>query len=110
MIDYEVTLDIDAAIGEDYLAWLRGHVDAMLALPGFVSASMWRVDEPVPSGRLGLCVRYQLRDADALRDYLADHAPAMRAEGLARFGAAVLASRRILVPLAGPPQAGHGRS
>ena len=110
MIDYEVTLDIDAAVADDYLGWLHGHVDAMLALPGFLSASMWRVDEPVQTGRLVICVRYQLRDADALATYLADQAPVMRAEGLARFGDAFNASRRVLVPLADFPQGEHARS
>lgn len=98
MIDYEVTLDVDAAIADGYLEWLRDHVRAMLALPGFVSASLWQIREPVADGRRVWCVRYQLDDADALARYLVDHAPTMRAEGVARFGDRFRASRRILSP------------
>jgi hypothetical protein len=44
-------------------------------------------------------VRYRLRDRAALDDYLRDHAPRMRAEGLARFGDAFRAQRRVMLPL-----------
>ena len=99
MIDYEVTLDVDAAIADDYLAWLHGHVAAMLALPGFSGASLWQVEEPVIGGRRAWCVRYRLDDAAALARYVSEHAAAMRAEGLARFGDRFHASRRMLSPL-----------
>ncbi len=99
MIDYEVTVDVDAAIADEYLDWLNGHVASMLELPGFASASLWRVDEPVIAGRHVWCVRYRLDDAAALVTYLSVHAPAMRADGMARFGDRFRASRRILSPL-----------
>jgi hypothetical protein len=40
-----------------------------------------------------------LRDRAALDDYLREHAPRMRAEGIARFGDRFRAERRVLVPL-----------
>jgi hypothetical protein len=41
-------------------------------------------------------VQYRLRGADALAAYLRDHAPRLRADGIARFGERVRASRRVL--------------
>lgn len=103
MIEYEVNLTVEADLAPGYLDWLREHVAAMLALPGFLGAGLARVLEPLPPGHEGWCVRYRLRDADALAAYLAQHAPAMRAQGEARFGARVQASRRVLQPVpAGP--------
>lgn len=97
---YEVSLEVDAAIEAEYLAWLRAHIDEICALPGFLGAQWLRVEEPAAAaGRFGLCVQYRLRDRAALEDYLREHAPRLRADGVARFGGRFQASRRILQPL-----------
>ncbi|SDZ12683.1 protein of unknown function [Lysobacter sp. yr284] len=94
---YEVTLDVDAAVAADFLAWLRGHIDEICALPGFLGADLHELADPAPApGRQALCVRYRLRDAAALEAYLRDHAPRMRADGLARFDGRFGASRRVM--------------
>ena len=98
---YEVNLDLEAAIGADYLAWLRPHVDEICALPGFTGARLFEVvDPPPPPGRAHLCVQDRLVDAAALEAYLRDHAPRLRADGLARFGGRFTANRRVLTGLA----------
>lgn len=94
---YEVDLDIDAGIADSYRAWLDVHVREMLALPGFTGAHVFELLEPAPEvGRVGLCVQYRLRDMQALDDYLRDHAPRMRAAGVAGFGERFRATRRVL--------------
>ena len=45
-IVYEVTLDVDAAIGNEFRAWLNRHTAELLALPGFVDARILDVLEP----------------------------------------------------------------
>jgi quinol monooxygenase YgiN len=100
MIVYEVTLEVDAAIADDYRAWLAEHVAAMLALPGFVDARTFDVLQPeLPEGRVGFCVHYRLHDEAALERYLAEHAGAMRDAGRQRFGDAFNATRRVLRPV-----------
>lgn len=94
---YEVNLDVDAAIRDDYLAWLGPHMRELCALPGFVDARWFEVDAPAAEpGRMALCVHYTLRDAAALDAYLREHAPRLRADGEARFGGRFRASRRVL--------------
>jgi hypothetical protein len=94
---YEVNLAVEAAVLDEYRAWLRAHVDEILALPGFTGATLWDVvDPPPPAGQAHLCVQYALRDAAALDDYLREHAPRLRADGVARFGTRVVATRRVL--------------
>jgi hypothetical protein len=94
---YEVNLAVDAAVLGEYRAWLAAHVAQILALPGFAGAQVWDVREPAPPpGEAHLCVQYRLRDADALEAYLRDHAPRLRAEGVARFGERARAQRRVL--------------
>lgn len=98
MVVYEVNLEFDVAIAAAYRAWLTTHIQEILALPGFVSAQVHEVTDPLPTaGRVGLSVRYLVRDAEALDDYLRDHAPRMRMEGLERFGdEGVRIRRRVL--------------
>jgi quinol monooxygenase YgiN len=100
MIVYEVTLDVDPAIADDYRRWLAAHVAEMLALPGFVDARIFEVLQPAPpDGRVGFCVHYRLHDEAALDRYLAEHADAMREAGRQRFGERFSASRRVLRPV-----------
>lgn len=102
MVVYEVNLELDAAIRADYLAWLHAHVAEICALPGFTGAQLFEVAEPAPTaGRVSLCVQYRLVDAAALEAYLREHAPRLRADGIARFGDRVRAQRRVLHALGG---------
>ena len=99
---YEVTLHVQAGIADEYAGWLRGHVREMLGLPGFLDASVARQREPAPAdGEVVFCCRYRLVDAGALQAYLREHAPRMRADGVARFGERFRASRRVLDELPG---------
>lgn len=94
---YEVSLDVDVGILEEYRPWLRHHAQEMVALPGFLGAEIQEQQEPSPMpGRILFCVAYRLRDRAALDAYLQDHAARMRADGAARFGDSFRASRRIL--------------
>ncbi len=98
MIVYEVNLSVDWAIADDYRRWLAEHVREMLALPGFIDAQRFDVlQSPAGGERAEFCVQYRLRDAAALDAYLAEHAAAMRADGVTRFGDRFSASRRVLL-------------
>ncbi len=99
---YEVDLWIDAAIADDYRAWLATHVRELLALPGFLDARILDVLEPTATdSEIALCVQYTLHDRAALDDYLRLHAPRMREQGVARFGGRFRAQRRVLADAAG---------
>ncbi len=92
---YEVNLEADADIVAPFDTWLRDHIADMLQFDGFRSAEI--LDDPsAPAGRIRRIVQYRLRDRAALDDYLANHAPAMRTQGAARFGDRYTAQRRVL--------------
>jgi len=93
---YEVSADVDAAIREDYLRWLGPHVAEIVALPGFTGAEVFEVVDPALPDMLRVCMRYRLVDEAALQAYLTDHAPRLRADGLARFGDRVRTQRRVM--------------
>lgn len=98
MIVYEVNLEVDSEIAEEFDEWLRMHAGAMAALPGFRSAALWYVEADGP--RVHRCAQYFLDDRAALTAYLAGDAERMRADGTARFGGRFSASRRVLSPFA----------
>lgn len=93
MIVYEVRAAVDAEVADAYRAWLDPHVREILAIPGFTGAEL--LVEDGESGRRVYCVRYHLADRGALEAYLRDHAPRLRADGLARFGDRFSATRRV---------------
>jgi len=100
-VGYEVNLRVQADIADEYLRWLHGHVQEMLALPGFLDARVSeQLDPPPADGERAFCCLYRLRDQAALAAYLAEHAPRMRADGERRFGGRFRASRRLLAALA----------
>lgn len=99
MIIYEVTLDIEAAIADEYRSWLHEHVEHMLALPGFTGAQTFEVVDPAQPGRVVLCTHYRMHDAAALDAYLREHSARMRADGINRFGERFRSQRRVLHPL-----------
>jgi quinol monooxygenase YgiN len=97
VIVYEVNLFVRSKIAAQYRAWLDAHVQEIVALPGFLGAEVFERREPAPDeGELVLCTQYRLRDAAALDEYLREHAPRLRADGIARFGQDFRAERRVL--------------
>jgi hypothetical protein len=56
------------------------------------------IDPPPAAGRIAICMQYRVRDLAALQDYFEQHAPRLRADGIARFGGRFSANRRTLQP------------
>jgi len=93
-IIYEVNLRPDPSIEAEFDGWLEHHVQEMLALPGFVGATIHRSEDPADEALRS--VHYRLRNRAALDAYLIEHAARMRADGVERFGDSFKATRRIL--------------
>ena len=101
MIVYEVNVFVRREIEAAYREWLDAHVREIVALPGFTGAQVFERSEPAAAeGEFALCMQYRLRDAAALAAYLREHAPRLRADGIARFGDGFRAERRVLATLA----------
>ncbi len=98
---YEVNLSLSREVADKFDLWLKGHIDDMLAIAGFVSASVYKGQpspgvEPDPD-RVYRTVQYRISTREALDDYFRDHATRMRQTGIDRFGEGLTAKRRILV-------------
>ena len=92
---YEVNMEADAAIEGAFDTWLRDHIADLLQFSGFLSAEILE-DRSGPPGRVRRIVQYRLRNQAALDDYVRNHAPRMRAQGIGKFGDRFSTERRVL--------------
>ncbi|HVZ40061.1 MAG TPA: DUF4286 family protein [Candidatus Kapabacteria bacterium] len=95
MILYEVNLSVQSDVAAEYLEWLRDHVEQILRLDGFRSATLL-AQEGAEDGTRCFTVHYWLADRASLDAYFANHAAAMRQDGLDRFGNRFTATRRVM--------------
>lgn len=82
-VSYTVTATLpDEATAREFADWLRGgHIQQVLAGGADEAVVIWSEDPP-----LRVEARYRFADHATLDRYLRLHAPALRAEGLKRFG------------------------
>ncbi|QRN03637.1 DUF4286 family protein [Legionella sp. MW5194] len=99
MLIYEVNLTVDAAIVEAFIGWLKPHIQELLAFEGFLNATVSMDSESQTGERRTLVVHYYLASEDHYRNYIRDHAPRMRQDGIDRFGSQFTATRRLLTVL-----------
>jgi quinol monooxygenase YgiN len=95
---YEVNLNVEQNIEDEFARWLGKHVAEMISLPGFVGAELAR-EERKDREPAAFSVRYRLENRAALEHYFAEHAERMRGDGVQRFGRQFSATRRILHPV-----------
>ncbi len=91
MIIYEVNIELHPDICESYKAWLITHVGQMLTFKGFLEAKILEEQQNPQK----ITCSYTLNSQESLDDYLNYHAPAMRQEGIDKFGNQFTATRRI---------------
>ncbi len=98
MLIYEVNLQIDYEIYNDYIVWLKTHIQQILNLPGFIKALLLN-EQNVTNENLtkNVTVQYHLESQEHLDDYLTKHAAKMRNDGLTKFNQKFTAKRRVFI-------------
>lgn len=96
-IIYEVNISLQCEIEAEYRAWLVKHIAEILSLPGFLDAQSFDVQQEASSTTIAICVQYRMESQAALDDYLQQHAPRLRADGIAKFDDRFTANRRVLI-------------
>jgi len=95
VIIYEVNVEYNPKIEAAYRAWLKPHIAEIVVIDGFMGCKVEEVLNPTGDWK-SLCLRYELRDRDALDQYLEGHAPRLRKDAVDHFGEDFKASRRVL--------------
>ncbi|MDN3491879.1 DUF4286 family protein [Winogradskyella bathintestinalis] len=95
MIIYNVTVNIDKTITEDWLKWIKTHIPQVLATGKFKEAKLTKVlvdDDEADT----YSIQYRAHSREALDDYYVNDAPGFRKAGLDRFADKMLAFRTEL--------------
>lgn len=92
MVVYEINIDLDPDIYDDFVLWNQGQMVELIALPGFRKAVVYTQKDTPHS----LSVQYHLTNMDALEHYAVNYVPKLRAEAERRFSGKFKASKRIL--------------
>ena len=97
MILYNVTVNIDNAVREDWLEWMQLiHIPDVMATGFFVSNQIARLIHEEDNGGTTYAVQYIARTMEELEEYQRDFAPALQREHQKRYEGKFVAFRTML--------------
>lgn len=96
MIIYNVTINVDESIHDEWLSWIREHIPQVLATGKFSEAKLTKVLVEEDMGGFTYSVQYRAHSREALESYYRDDAKRLRQEGSTRFADKILAFRTEL--------------
>lgn len=96
MIIYNVTLNIDESIHEEWLSWIKEHIPQVLATGKFKKAKLTKVLVEEELGGVTYSVQYTAFSRESLDAYYKEDAERLRQEGLKLFADKMLAFRTEL--------------
>ncbi|MAU15049.1 MAG: hypothetical protein CMH46_05855 [Muricauda sp.] len=86
MLIYNVTINIDESIHDEWLAWMKDkHVPDMLATGKFIHAKMVKVLVEEDMGGITYSVQYTTRDRATLESYYKEDADRLRSDAQQMF-------------------------
>jgi len=96
-IIYNVTLNIDPSIHEEWLSWMKSeHIPKVLGTGKFVKATFSEVLVEEDTESKTYSVQYLSPSRESLDAYYRENAQALRSEGLKKFADKMLAFRTEL--------------
>ena len=96
MYIYNVTINIDDSVHDQWLEWMqKEHIPQMLALGKFSNALMSKVMSQGDSGTT-YSIQYQIDSKETLEKYYKEDAKTLRREGSKKFGDKFVAFRTEL--------------
>ncbi|NOY47282.1 MAG: DUF4286 family protein [Chlorobi bacterium] len=96
MIIYNVTINVDESIHDEWLIWIKAHIPQVLATGKFTDAKLTKVLVDEELGGTTYSVQYRAKSREDLDNYYKFDADKLRNEGLAKFADKILAFRTEL--------------
>lgn len=96
MIIYNVTINIDESIHDEWLTWIKEHIPQVLATGKFIEAKLTKVLVDEKMGGTTYSVQYRAKSREDLDSYYQQDAERLRSEGLKQFADKMLAFRTEL--------------
>ncbi|MEN1784194.1 MAG: DUF4286 family protein [Bacteroidota bacterium] len=86
MLIYNVTINVDDSIHDDWLLWMRDiHIPEMLATKNFIAAKMCRVLVDESAGGKTYAIQYTAPNRESLNRYYNRDAQRMRTKATKRY-------------------------
>ncbi|SHG71764.1 DUF4286 family protein [Flagellimonas flava] len=97
MLIYNVTINIDESVHDEWLSWMRDkHIPDMLATGKFSHSKMTKVLVEEDMGGITYSVQYTTKDRATLESYYQEDAEHMRSDGQKLFANKFVAFRTEL--------------
>lgn len=96
MLIYNVTVNVDASIHDQWLEWIKAHIPQVLASGKFDKALLTKVLVEEDMGGVTYSIQYRSPSRDRLDAYYKEDAERLRLEGLKKFGDNMLTFRTEL--------------
>lgn len=96
MIIYNVTVNVDDSIHQEWLIWIKEHIPQVLATGKFTEAKLTKVLVDEEMGGTTYSVQYRAKSREALDAYYQNDAERLRGDGINRFADKILAFRTEL--------------
>lgn len=96
MIIYNVTVNIEDSVHDEWLTWIKEHIPQVLATGKFIEAKLTKVLVKEEMGGTTYSIQYKAHSREALDAYYAEDAEHLRGDGLKRFADKMLAFRTEL--------------
>jgi len=96
MIIYNVTINIDESIQDEWLLWIKEHIPQVLATGKFKEAKLTKVLVEEELGSVTYSVQYRAFSRESLDAYYKEDAEKLRNDSFRKFGDKTLAFRTEL--------------
>lgn len=96
MIIYNVTINIEDSVHDEWLTWIKTHIPKVLSTGKFDGATFSKVMVEEEMGGQTYSIQYRSYSREALDKYYEEDADALRQEGLKKFADKMLAFRTEL--------------
>jgi len=96
MIIYNVTVNIEESIHEEWLIWIKNHIPEVLATGKFVEAKLTKVLIDEEKGGVTYSIQYRAKSREDLDNYYQFDADNLKRDSLLKFGDKMLAFRTEL--------------
>ena len=97
MILYNVTVNVDDSVHDEWLAWMKEkHIPDVMKAARFSSGKIFRLLGDEDSGGKTYSVQYACKNMNEFLEYEHNHAQALRAEHTAKFKDKIVSFRTLL--------------
>lgn len=97
MILYNVTVNIDDSVHDEWLEWMRRvHVPDVMATGLFMESKIFRINDPKPEGGSSYSFQYFSDSMEKVNEYIEKFAPSLREEHSKKYRDKFVAFRTVL--------------